>query len=75
MAAHLDYAGGMSTAMAEMARVSSEVLALPFDMAREQYAKSVRAGLVERSIIASARFEHAISALERFTLGCMARHY
>jgi len=50
-------------------------LALPFDVAREQYAKSVRAGLVERSLIASARFEHAISALERFTLGCMARSY
>jgi hypothetical protein len=56
-----------------MARVSSEVLALPFDMAREQYAKSVRAGLVERSMIASARFERALSALELYTLGFMAR--
>jgi hypothetical protein len=75
MAAALDYTGGMPTALAEMTRVGSEFLALPFDMAREQYAKSVRAGLLERSIIASARFEHAISALERLTLGCMARHY
>jgi hypothetical protein len=61
--------------MAELTRIGSDVLALPFDMAREQYAKSVRAGLVERSMIASAKFEHALSALERFTLGGMARRY
>lgn len=58
-----------------MVRLGSDVLSLPFDVAREQYAKSVRAGLVERSLIASARFEHTISALERLTLGCMARRY
>lgn len=75
MAAALAYTAAVPVAVAEMARVSSEVLALPFDMAREQYAKSVRAGLVERSMIASARFEHALSALELFTLGCMARRY
>ena len=75
MAAALDYTGGLPVAMAEMARVGSEVLALPFDMAREQYAKSVRAGLVERSMIASARFERALSAMELFTLGVMARRY
>ena len=75
MAAALDYSATLPLAMADMARVSSEVLALPFDMAREQYAKSVRAGLVERSMIASARFERALSALEVFTLGCMARRY
>ncbi|NVO07253.1 MAG: hypothetical protein HXX19_15645 [Rhodoferax sp.] len=59
--------------LTEISRVNSDFLALPFDMARETYAKSVRAGLVERSLIASARFEHAISALERLTLGCLAR--
>jgi hypothetical protein len=73
MAAALDYTAGVPAAMVGMARVSSEVLALPFDMAREQYAKSVRAGLVERSMIASARFERALSALELYTLGFMAR--
>jgi hypothetical protein len=73
MTTGVDY--GESKAMAEMMRVSSDVLALPFDMAREQYAKSVRAGLVERSMIASAKFEQALSALERFTLGGMARRY
>jgi len=75
MAAPLDYTAGLPVVMRDMTRVGSEFLALPFDVAREQYAKSVRAGLVERSLIASARFEHAISALERFTLGCMARSY
>ncbi len=75
MEAGLELAAGVPAAMAEMARVGSDVLALPFDVAREQYAKSVRAGLVERSMIASARFEHALSALEQFTLGFMARRY
>ncbi len=60
-------------ALVEMARLSSDYLALPFDMAREQYAKSVRAGLVERSLIASARFERTLNALEQLTLGFMAR--
>ncbi len=65
----------MALSQARMARVGREFLALPFDMAREQYAKSVRAGLVERSMIASARVEHTISAMEQLTLGCMARQY
>ena len=75
MSAGLDPRQGVPAVMAALARVGSDVLALPFDMAREQYAKSVRAGLVERSIIASAKFEHMVSALERFTLGGMARRY
>ena len=62
-------------ALVEMSRLSSDYLALPFDIAREQYAKSVRAGLVERSLIASARFERTLSALEQLTLGFMARRY
>ena len=66
---------GVPKVMAELTRIGSDVLALPFDMAREQYAKSVRAGLVERSMIASAKFEQALSALERFALGGMARRY
>jgi hypothetical protein len=66
---------GLPAAMADMGRVGREFLALPFDMAREQYAKSVRAGLLERSLIASARVEHAISAMEQLSLGCMARRY
>ena len=75
MAPVLNSSTGVPVAMAEIVRVISDMLALPFDMAREQYAKSVRAGLVERSMIASARFERALSALEQLTLGCMARRY
>jgi hypothetical protein len=75
MSAALDYTAGLPTTLSAMTRVGSEWMALPFDMAREQYAKSVRAGLVERSMIASAKFEHMVSALERFTLGGMARRY
>ena len=73
--ANVDYSWGLTHAMADMARISSDMLALPFDMAREQYAKSVRAGLVERSLIASSRFGHMLRALERFALGGMARRY
>jgi hypothetical protein len=75
MAGAMDPHSALVPAMAEMARLSSDCLALPFDMAREQYAKSVRAGLVERSLLASARFERSLSALEEITLGFMARRY
>lgn len=46
---------------------------LPFDMAREQYAKAVQAGLIERSMIAWAKFERQIDLLEKMTLGPWAR--
>lgn len=75
MATQLACADALPKTMRSMSRLSSDVLALPFDVAREQYAKSVRAGLVERSMIASARFERWLSALELFTLGAMARRY
>ena len=75
MATAMDAHSFMAPAMLEMARLGSDCLALPFDMAREQYAKSVRAGLVERSLIASARFERTLSAMEGLALGVMARRY
>lgn len=75
MAALIEQAAALPAVAGNLARVGSDFLALPFDVAREQYAKSVRAGLVERSLIASAQFERTLGALERLTLGCMARHY
>ncbi len=48
-------------------------LALPFDMAREQYARAARAGLIQRSLLASARFSRNLTALERLVLGPWAR--
>jgi hypothetical protein len=49
------------------------VMALPFDIARDQYANAVRAGLIERSMLASAQFGQTLNALERLTLGPWAR--
>ena len=57
------------------AKLTSDVLAMPFDMAREHYAKAVRAGLIERSMLASARFEQQLNAFEHLTLGPLARRY
>lgn len=52
---------------------SGAVLAWPFDMARVQHAASVRAGLAERSLLASAEFEQGLGLAERLTLGPWAR--
>lgn len=48
-------------------------LRVPFDAMREQYASAVRAGLVECSLLASARFERKLGELERVALGPWAR--
>lgn len=48
-------------------------LVLPFDALRAQYAGAVHAGFVERSLLASAAFERALSSLEQFVLGPLAR--
>jgi hypothetical protein len=46
---------------------------LPFDMAREQYAKAVQFGLIERSLLGWAKFERQIDLLEKMILGPWAR--
>ncbi|SBP86562.1 conserved hypothetical protein [Thiomonas delicata] len=46
---------------------------MPFDAMREQYASAVRAGLIECSLLASARFERKLGELERVALGPWAR--
>lgn len=51
----------------------SNCLALPFDIARERYARAVRAGLIQRSLLASARFGTDMTAWERIALGPWAR--
>jgi hypothetical protein len=48
-------------------------LALPFDALRAQYAGAVRAGFIERSLLASGRVERALAVLEQFVLGPWAR--
>lgn len=45
----------------------------PFDALRAQHAGAVQAGLAPRSILAARDFEQALGALERLTLGPLAR--
>lgn len=52
-----------------IARAQRNVLAIPFDLARDNYARSVRAGLIERSLLGSARFTRAVNAAEQMALG------
>jgi hypothetical protein len=46
---------------------------LPFDAARAQYATAVQTGFIERSLLASCRFDRSVDRLERFALGPWAR--
>lgn len=46
---------------------------LPFDLARAQHARDVRAGLAPRSLLASAALERSLAAMETLTLGPLAR--
>jgi hypothetical protein len=61
------------TASSRFQATSARFLALPFDTMRAQYAAAVDAGIVERSLIASGRFERMLGMLERFLLGPLAR--
>lgn len=54
-------------------QAAQAVLGLPFDAMRFQYATAVRAGWIERSMIASTRFERTLAALEQLSCGALAR--
>jgi hypothetical protein len=54
--------------------IAMDVLGLPFDVARAQYARAVQLGLIERSMLASRDFSRALGSLEKLTLGPWARH-
>jgi len=56
-----------------MGQTASWVLARPFDLAQSAYALAVRLGLIQNSLLGSARFARDISALEKMTLGPWAR--
>lgn len=64
---------GVSEMVAGLQLVSAS-LALPFDVMREQHARSVNAGLMANSILESRDFERTVDALEHVTLGPFARH-
>ena len=67
--------GWIAAVAVSMSRVASDFLALPLDIAREQYAKAVKAGLIERSLLKSAKFGQMLNAVEKLMLGPMARTY
>ena len=54
-------------------RTSQLVRGLPFDTAREAYAKAIRVGLIKDSMLAQAKFARSLGALEKLTLGPWAR--
>jgi len=60
--------------MAETARTAfGSLFTWPFDALRAQYVGAVKAGLVERSMLAARDFERTVSAMEQLTLGPLAR--
>lgn len=54
-------------------KFAKAIAALPFDAIRFQHAGLVKAGLIRNSMLESRDFEHALGALERVTLGPLAR--
>ncbi|QDL52778.1 hypothetical protein [Rhodoferax aquaticus] len=49
------------------------LVALPFEIARAQYANAVQCGLLPQSLRAAARYAQSLDALEKLTLGPLAR--
>lgn len=54
-------------------RTVTLILGLPFDLARANYGLAVRLGLIENSLLQSARFARDLCAIERLTLGPWVR--
>ncbi|HEY2927308.1 hypothetical protein [Piscinibacter sp.] len=61
---------GPQTAQAAQVQVGKAALALPFDTMRARYACAVEHGLIERSMLASGKFERAVGAPEQLAVGC-----
>jgi hypothetical protein len=57
----------------KIGKATSQLFGQPFDVARSLYALAVRFGMIESSLLASARFGRDISSLEKMTLGLWAR--
>jgi len=63
----------ISSVATELGRVGQRILCLPFDIARERYAKSVQVGLLKESMLSGARFERDLATFEQMALGPWAR--
>jgi len=68
----IDEAGSRPTPITRIS-VGHELLAIPFDALRVQYASVVKAGLSQRSLLASGHLERTLDALEKLVLGPLAR--
>ena len=64
---------GCAKAAAAALRTLQLVSGLPFDTARETYAKAIRVGLIKDSMLAQAKFAQSLGVLEKLTLGPWAR--
>lgn len=64
----------LTQSMADTTKITMNLLGLPFDIVRAQYARAVQLGLIERSMLASRDFSRTVGALEQLTLGPWARH-
>lgn len=73
MAQTLQCPRGLAAAVAAVGKSSQRAFGLPFDLARETYAKAVRIGVMEDSILAEAKFARDLGRLEKLTLGPWAR--
>jgi hypothetical protein len=54
-------------------RALRDFCALPFDLVRAQYASAARHRLIRPSMLAWRDFERSVAALERLSLGPLAR--
>lgn len=64
----------IAKSVTDVAGITMNLLGLPFDIARAQYARAVQLGLIERSMLGSRDFSRTLQALEQLTLGPWARH-
>lgn len=64
----------IAKSVTDAAGITMNLLGLPFDIARAQYARAVQVGLIERSMLGSRDFSRTMQALEQLALGPWARH-
>lgn len=69
----MNYSHNFSKTTTSFEKTAALMQVLPFDMAREHYAKAVQFGLIKRSLLGWAKFERQIDLLEKMTLGPWAR--
>jgi hypothetical protein len=64
---------GQSAKGNPLASIPQRVMVMPFDVAREIYAKTVQAGLLQSSMLTSRNVSVALDKMEKATLGPWAR--